>query len=181
MVAVVLFASEVSHILRLDSSTSPCYLPNFPKGQQVFLEKVDKLFQVFTDMCNSFKKESRDLLSLDTNDIVHPSAAELIFTHHDRGRTCFMEFMDGLESEVSTFYEPIKKLEVFRQEPLSVDATKQNVLKDECPLFSELFISCQSKNATCVTSFVAKIIQSCCIQWWWEAPYMSTIPACNSY
>ena len=33
------------------------------KVQQVFLERVDKLFQVFTDMGNPFKEESRDLLS----------------------------------------------------------------------------------------------------------------------
>ena len=65
-----------------------------PTGQQVFLERVDKLFQVFTDMGNPFKEESRDLLSLDTHDIAHPSAAELISTHHDRGRTRFVEFMD---------------------------------------------------------------------------------------
>ena len=79
-----------------------------PKGNRFSL-RVDKLFQVFTDMGNPFKEESRELLSLDTNDIAHPSAAELIFTHHARGRTRFVEFMDGLESEVSTFYEPIKK------------------------------------------------------------------------
>ena len=64
-------------------------------------------------MGNPFKEEKkRDLLSLDTNDITHPSAAELIFTHHDRGRTRFVEFMDELESEVSIFYEPIKKTRV---------------------------------------------------------------------
>ena len=71
-------------------------------------------------MGNPFKEESRDLLSLDTNDITHPSAAELIFTHHDRGRTRFVESTDGLESEVSTFHEPI---DFFRQEPRWVDAT----------------------------------------------------------
>ena len=60
-----------------------------PKVQQVFLERVDKLFQVFTDMGNSFTEVSGNLLSLDTNDIAHPSAAELIFTHYDRGRTRF--------------------------------------------------------------------------------------------
>ena len=70
---------------------------HIPKVQQVFLERVDKLFQVFTDMDNPFKEESRDLVSLDTNDIAHPSAAELIFTQNDRGRTRFVEFMDGLE------------------------------------------------------------------------------------
>ena len=64
-------------------------------------------------MGDPFNEESRDRLLLDTNDIAHPSAAELIFTHHDRGRTRFVEFMDGLESEVSTFYEPIKKTRVY--------------------------------------------------------------------
>ena len=124
------------------------------KVQHVFLESVDTLFQVFTDMGNPFKEENRDLLPLDTNDIahpfkeesgdvlswdtndiVHPCAAELIFTHHDKGRTRFVEFMDGLESEVSTFYEPIKKTRVdfFRQKPRCVDATQQRgqrVIKD---------------------------------------------------
>ena len=83
-----------------------------PKVQQVFLERVHKLFQVFTDTGNHFKEESRDLLSVDTNDIAHPSAAELICTRHGRGRTCFVEFIDGMESEVSTFYDPIKKTRV---------------------------------------------------------------------
>ena len=63
-------------------------------------------------MGNPFKEESRYLLSLDTNGIAHPSAAELVFTHHDIGGTRFVEFMEGLESEVSTFYEPIKKTRV---------------------------------------------------------------------
>ena len=84
-----------------------------PKVPQVFLERIGKLFQVFTDMGNPFKEESRDLISLDTNDIDHPSAAKLIFTHRDRGRTCFVESMDGMETEVSTFYEPIKKSRVY--------------------------------------------------------------------
>ena len=43
-----------------------------PKVQHVFLESVDTLFQVFTDMGNPFKEENRDLLSLDTNDIPIP-------------------------------------------------------------------------------------------------------------
>ena len=70
----------------------------------------------------------------------------IIFTHLDRDRTRFVEFMDGLYSEVPTFYEPIKKTRVdfFRQEPRCVDTTKQNVLKHDCQLFSKLFISCQS-------------------------------------
>ena len=118
-----------------------------PKVQQGFLERVDQLFQVFTDMGNPFKEKSRDLVSLDTHDNAHPSAAELIFTHHDRGRTRLVEFMDGIEIEVSTFYEPINKTRdhFVRQDPSSVDATQKKVLKYDCRLFSKLFISCQSR------------------------------------
>ena len=65
-----------------------------PKAQEVFLQRADKLFQIFTDMGNPFNEESRDLLSLDTNGIAHPSAAKLIFTHHDICRTRFVKFMD---------------------------------------------------------------------------------------
>ena len=98
-------------------------------------------------MGNPFQEETRDLLALDTKDIAHPSAAETIGTHYDRGRTCFQEFMRGLESEeMCKFYEPIKKnkLDFFRQEPAPSNP-KGKVLKEDCHLFSQLFISCQSR------------------------------------
>ena len=83
---------------------------------------------------------------MDTNDIAHPSAAELICTHHARGRTRFVEFMDGLESEVSTFYEPIKKTRVeFSDRNHVVWTLQSKVLKVDCQLFYKLFILCQSR------------------------------------
>jgi len=118
------------------------------RAQRVFLEKVEKLSQAMTDMCNPFQEESRDLLSLDTKDIAHHTAAELIGTHLEKGKVRFQEFMKGLEGEEeSTFYEPIKKnrVDFFRQVPASVDSSKQKVLKEDCQLFSKLFISCQSR------------------------------------
>ncbi|KAL7370274.1 hypothetical protein ABVT39_024501 [Epinephelus coioides] len=56
--------------------------------------------------------------------------------------------MKGLGGEEeSTFYEPIKKnrLDFFQQVPASADSSKQKVLKEDCQLFSKLFISCQSR------------------------------------
>ncbi|KAJ8367592.1 hypothetical protein AAFF_G00314420 [Aldrovandia affinis] len=100
------------------------------------------------DMGNPFQEESRDLLSLDTKDIAHHTAAELIGTHLEKCKVRFQEFMKGLEGEEeSTFYEPIKKnrVDFFRQVPASVDSSKQKVLKEDCQLFSKLFISCQSR------------------------------------
>ncbi|KAG7498445.1 hypothetical protein JOB18_009201 [Solea senegalensis] len=77
--------------------------------------------------------------------------AALLSTHYESGRTCFQEFqefMEGLQNEeVATFYDPIKKnrIHFFGQEPASADASKQKVLKEDCQLFSKLFILCQSK------------------------------------
>ena len=123
-----------------------------PKVQHIFLERVDKLFQAI------LSRKRADLLSLDTNDIAHPSETELIFTHHDRGRTRFVEFMDGLESEVSTFYEPIK---TFSDRNHAV-WTLQSKTSYKITLSS--FLSCSSharvENATCMTSFVTRIIHS---------------------
>ena len=50
-------------------------------------------------MGNHFQGETGDLLSLDTKDIVHPSPADQIGTHNERGRIRFQELMKGLQSE----------------------------------------------------------------------------------
>ncbi len=99
-------------------------------------------------MGNPFQEESQDLLSLDTKDIAHHTAAELISTHYEKGKVRFQEFLKGLEDEeTSTFYEPIKKnrVDFFRQEAPAADSSKQKGLKEDCQLFSKLFISCQSR------------------------------------
>ena len=63
------------------------------------------------DLGNPFQEDNLDLLSLDKKDIARPSAAELLRTHHERGKTRFQEFSEGLEQkEVTIFYEPIKKI-----------------------------------------------------------------------
>lgn len=111
--------------------------------------KVRKLSHAVSDLGNPFQEDSQHLLSTDTKDITDPSAAELISTHHERDRTHFQEFMEGLALEkVTTFFETIKKNKVdflFSQQPALVDATKQKMLKEDCQLFSKLFISCQSR------------------------------------
>ncbi|KAJ8364285.1 hypothetical protein SKAU_G00131160 [Synaphobranchus kaupii] len=87
--------------------------------QRVFFEKADRLYKAMNDMGNPFQEETGDLLTLDTKDIAHPSAAEMVGTHYERGRIKFQEFMKDLESkEKCTFYEPIKrnKMDLFRQE-----------------------------------------------------------------
>ena len=115
------------------------------RNQRLFMDKVNKLTKVIGDLGNPFLKESKDLLTLDTKDIANPNGAERIHTHFERGKIRFEEFVHGLESEENlTFYEPIKnnKMDFFRPAPVD---EKQKILKEDCRLFSKLFISCQSR------------------------------------
>ncbi|KAJ8415665.1 hypothetical protein AAFF_G00402220 [Aldrovandia affinis] len=89
------------------------------------------------DMGNPFQEESRDLLSLDTKDIAHHTAAELIGTHLEKCKVRFQEFMKGLEGEEeSTFYEPIKKnrVDFFRQSaPTEFKGVQEYAMLDVLP------------------------------------------------
>ena len=117
-------------------------------ANRVFLENVEKLYKVIKDMDNPFQEDTEDLVTLDTKIISHPSVAAMVATHYEKGKHCLQEFKRGLENEDgTTFYEPIKKnkMDFFQQHQLSGDPTKHKVLKEDCHLFSKLFISCQSR------------------------------------
>ena len=98
-------------------------------------------------MGNPFQEDSGDLLTLDIKDIAHTSAVALLGQHYDRGKEQFLKFMDALESgDENMFYQPIKKnkLAFFKHGPAASNP-KQKTLKEDCHLFSHLFISCQSR------------------------------------
>ncbi len=59
------------------------------QSQKSFTDKVMKLFSAMKDLGNLFQEESKDLLTLDTKMIAHPSAAQLVKTHINRGQTAF--------------------------------------------------------------------------------------------
>ena len=99
---------------------------------------------------NPFEEESPDLYSLDTKDVVEAEHADNILNIAARGveqhKAFLLKLHDG--EEKSAFYEPLKKnkfrLFNLKQKPDS-SKTKMENLKDDCNLFSRLFISCQSR------------------------------------
>ena len=154
---------EVSHLVSQYESASELKVSSEDdkhheqsyQSQKSFRNQVQKLFCVMKDLGNPFQEESKDLLTLDTKTIAHPSAAELITTHIDKGKVAFKEFFESLGDE-SSFYQPIKKNKVsfFRQEAESRRSDKKlQVLKDDCRLFSQLFISCQSRECDLLEFF----------------------------
>jgi hypothetical protein len=118
-------------------------------AQKTFVERVQKLYSVMKEMGNPFMEKTGELLTLDTKSVAHPSTAALVSGHYQRGKASFEEFLKGLEEgQDCKFYHPIKRnnIDFFRQKPKlpSKDLKLKNT-KDDCELFSELFISCQSR------------------------------------
>ena len=60
-------------------------------------------------MSNTFNEDNADFYSQDTKNVAHPSAAELVLSHHERGRIRYQEFLAGMEKEEPSLYDPIKK------------------------------------------------------------------------
>ena len=106
---------------------------------------MEALVTVFKEMGKPFQEESTDLLVLDPKNIADPALAETVGTHHERGKEKFQSFMNGLQKDGEcTFYDPIKKnMASFFKHERAASISKENVLKDNCKLFSRLFISCQ--------------------------------------
>ena len=146
---------EVSHLVAeyevlsgaKDATRSTAHHEQTISAQRVFLEKVGRLTKVIYDLGNPFQEESNYLLTLDTKEIAHTSVHELVSTHYEGGADRFCAFLKDLESqEESLFYKPLKKnkLNFFKQQCVATD-TKHKALKEDCNLFSQLFISCQSR------------------------------------
>ena len=99
---------------------------------------------------NPFLEESSDLYKLDSKDIVTSEIAE-IDTLKDIGLQQYNEFLNRITTEGKPdFYDPMKK----NNFPLFSRKTKPNPgsskwklenVKNDCNLFSRLFISCQSR------------------------------------
>ena len=117
------------------------------RAQRVFSCKVKKLSRVMKDMGNPFQEEGDDLVTLDTKDIAHPSAGALIRSHYQSGKSQFDAFIRDLEHGEESVYKPIKrtKTDFFKQEERNQVQPKQKALKEDCRLFSRLFISCQTR------------------------------------
>lgn len=111
--------------------------------QNIFFDRVEKLYGIMKDMGNPFMEETGDFLTLDTKNIAHPSAAEMVARHYENGRERFKEFLKGLDSGVCTFYEPIKrnKLDFFQQQPEPTSGElKQKTLKEDYRLLPAVHI-----------------------------------------
>ena len=121
--------------------------------QATFQKQVKALCTTFVEMGNPFLEESKDLLVLDTRDIVDTSVAETVRKIEELGKTQFKAFVaDRLEKQTVSLFEPIKRnnLALFSSPPPSKAKSSDKMqiasLKSNCSLFSRLYISCQVRD-----------------------------------
>ena len=120
-----------------------------PGIQASCFTEISSLVNVIEEMGNPFMEDSGDLLTLDTKDIMEEPVVSSVRNVVNLGQTQYSLFVQERFLERSKpINEPIKKnkLQLFSSPKTQVKKKTQTAaLKDDCALFSRLFIACQSR------------------------------------
>ena len=129
-----------------------CHRDQTKSTQVTFAQHVKSLVEVIEEMGNPFLEESKDLLKLDTRDIMDIAVVNSIFQAEKTGIEQYQAFTaDRLQTRITSLSEPIRKnkLPLFSR-PLPRTKSKSSLqvstLKSDVSLFSRLFIACQSRD-----------------------------------
>ena len=120
--------------------------------QVTFAQHVKSMVEVIEEMGNPFEEESKDLLRLDTRDIIDPAVADYLGQVEEIGQKQYEVFMTNRLIEQSVpLSEPIKKnkLLMFSRLPpreKSKASLQVTSLKNDVALFSRLYIACQLRD-----------------------------------
>ena len=114
-----------------------------PLNKKKLLQDIKEMTETIKEYGNPFLEESRDLVSLDNNMVSH---TETLDQFEPRGMEQFQNFRKNVNNNL--FYSPIKKnnYQIFQSSHESKNKNKpQTSLKQDCTLFSNLFILCQTR------------------------------------
>ena len=117
--------------------------------QTNFAQEVKSLVDVFEEMGNPFKEDSGDLLTVDTKIIMDSNIHRTVENVFKLGKQQYEQFIkEKFVDRTKPITDPIKKnkLKLFStknslQKENSVVAT----MKEDCTLFSRLYIACQTR------------------------------------
>ena len=119
--------------------------------QKAFVKEVKDLVDAVEELGNPFREDSGDLLVLDTKDIMPKEVVDSVKSIEETGYDqCTTFVKERFVDQKKPITDPIKmnKLPMFSRPPTKVPS-KQKVqltaLKEDCALFSRLYIACQSR------------------------------------
>lgn len=119
--------------------------------QNKFFNQVKMLTNVIEEMGNPFIDESNELLVLDTRDLADPGIVNAMRIIEITGQQQYDEFVnERLISQSKHIKDPIKrnKFPLFSRPPARAKSQGKYQLasvKNDCALFSSLYISCQTR------------------------------------
>ena len=123
-----------------------------PGVQSAFSRDVVNTVSCFEEMGNPFQDESEDLMAIHTRDIMGDEVVKTIRNASKIGEEQFKSFVEGRfidgskpvtdtlkKNNLPTLSTPTKKA-------VSKDKAKVQVLREDCSLFSRLYIACQNRD-----------------------------------
>lgn len=121
-----------------------------PAFQKSFKNDVDALVNVFDSFGNPFTEDSGNLLMIDSKDIMDEAVSQSLKSMKDIGLEKSQPFVkERFIDKTKSINEPISKnnIVLFSQKK-QVTKTKSQVtvLREDCNLFSRLYIACQSRD-----------------------------------
>ena len=119
--------------------------------QTTYRRQVKSLCDTLEDMGNPFMEDSSDLLVLGTQDVVDTEIIETVKHIKRVGNEQYRDFVkERLEDRTKSLTDPIKrnKFHLFSSQPTHKSKEKQQIasLKQDCSLFSKLYVSCQVRD-----------------------------------
>ena len=121
-----------------------------PATQSAFAKDVLSLVSSFEELGNPFKENGEELTALHTKDVMNEEVVHTVRNARQMGeQQCKAFFKERLEDKTKLLKDTLKKnnLPMFNdrgKKILSKDKAKVTVLKEDCTLFSRLYIACQN-------------------------------------
>ena len=144
--------TEYKAKLSLLADPSENHHEQIPSVQKAFQNDVS-LARVINDLGNPFQEDTEDLYNIDTKVVIADEGVQAVRNAQDIGQTQFEEFMEHKLAGTDAFYETLKKnkLMFFKVGSKSANSSKakqkEAATKDDLELFSQLYISCQTRGA----------------------------------
>ncbi|KAK3735626.1 hypothetical protein QZH41_007395 [Actinostola sp. cb2023] len=123
-----------------------------PCFQSAFAKDVRNMVSSFEEVGNPFMEEGKDLIAIHTKDVMDAAVVSTVQNVRKIGEEQFQTFIkERFIDRSKPITYPLKKnnLPTFSTQSkkvISKDKAKVQVLKEDCQLFSRLYIACQSRD-----------------------------------
>lgn len=123
-----------------------------PSIQAQFARHVRAMVDTFEELGNPFIEDSKDLIVLDTKEVIGDNAVDSLRTVETIGQSQYEKYVDERLKQRSTPISNIiskNNVSPFKKtSPTKKSKTSHQIrsLKSNCELFSRMYISCQSRN-----------------------------------